>query len=281
MPNISETLKDAAEILRKSSIAEPRREAGSLLAFALGKDKTFLIAHSEYKLSAAENERFRAFLQRRAAREPFQYITGKQEFYGLDFAVTKDVLIPRPETEMIVENALRLLPENGRFCEIGIGSGCISISILNTVKKSSAIGADISDAALKVTAINAETHRVLDRLKLKVSDVFNDLSSEIFDLIVSNPPYISGAEIENLQAEVRDFEPITSLTDGADGLSIIKKIIDNAPEHLKPNGFLLLEIGINQVHEAAQMFSPNIWDKIKILPDLQNIPRMIKAQKSK
>ncbi len=279
MPNISETLKDAAEILRRNDIAESRREAGSLLAFALGKDKIFLIAHSEYELSAAENERFRAFLQRRTAREPFQYITGKQEFYGLDFAVTRDVLIPRPETEMIVENALRLLPENGRFEEIGIGSGCISISILHTVKTASAIGADISEAALKIAKINAETHRVADRLNLKISDVFGNVTGEIFDLIVSNPPYIPGAEIENLQAEVRDFEPVTALTDGKNGLSIIEKIINNAPDHLKPNGFLLMEIGINQAHEAARMFSADIWGEVEVLPDLQSIPRMVKARK--
>ncbi|MDQ3179976.1 MAG: hypothetical protein M3Q33_05585, partial [Acidobacteriota bacterium] len=119
MPNISEKLREATGILQTSGISKPRREAASLLAFALQKDKTFLIAHSEYKLSTKEEKRFREFLQRRASREPFQYITGNQEFYGLDFAVTPDVLIPRPETELIVENAIKLLPEKARFCEIG------------------------------------------------------------------------------------------------------------------------------------------------------------------
>ena len=279
MPNISETLKSAAEILRCADIVEPRREAGSLLAFALQKDKTFLIAHSEYKLSAIEETRFRTLLERRADREPFQYITGRQEFYGLDFAVTKDVLIPRPETEMIVENALELLPENGRFCEIGIGSGCISISILHTAKTVSAIGADISEAALKIAKINAETHRVSDKLELKVSDVFDNLTGEIFDLIVTNPPYIPGADIKNLQKEVRDFEPLSALTDGKDGLSIIEKIVRTAPDFLKPDGFLLMEIGINQAGKIKEMFFPNIWQNVEILTDLQGIPRMVKALK--
>ena len=173
MPNISETLKIAAEVLRQNDIAEPRREANSLLAFSLQKDKTFLIAHSEYELSIEEEMHFREFLQRRASREPFQYIAGKQEFYSLDFTVTKDVLIPRPETELIVENAIELLPENGRFCEIGIGSGCISVSILHELRSAAAIGLDISENALRIAEVNARTHQVSDRLKLNVSDVFS------------------------------------------------------------------------------------------------------------
>ncbi len=279
MPNISETLKSAAEILRCADIAEPRREAGSLLAFALQKDKTFLIAHSEYELSAIEETRFRTLLERRADREPFQYITGRQEFYGLNFAVTKDVLIPRPETEMIVENALELLPENGRFCEIGIGSGCISISILHTIKTAFATGADVSDAALKIAKINAETHCVSDRLALKISDVFDSLTGEIFDLIVTNPPYIPSEDMENLQKEVRNFEPFTALTDNRDGLSIIEKIVRTAPDFLKSDGFLLMEIGINQADKVKEIFPPNIWQNVEILPDLQRIPRIVKALK--
>ncbi len=277
MPTIAETLKIAAEVLRHGEIAEPRREAGSLLAFALQKDKTFLIAHSEYELSKQEEKRFGEFLRRRAKREPFQYITGKQEFYGLDFEVSKDVLIPRPETELIVENAVELLPENGKFCEIGVGSGCISISILCEVKTASAIGLDVSEEALRIAAKNAENHGVSDRLELKTSDVFDVLQNRKFDLVVSNPPYISSENIENLQPEVRDFEPLSALTDGRDGFSIIKKIVENAPNFLKPRGFLLMEIGFDQSDTVKQMFSPKIWQSVEILPDLQNIPRTVKA----
>ncbi len=203
MSDISETLRNAAEILRQSGIPESRRQASSLLAFTLQKDKTFLIAHSEYKLSPAEEKRFQIFLRRRAEREPLQHITGKQEFYRLDFEVSKDVLIPRPETELIVENAIELLPENGRFCEVGVGSGCISVSILHELKTASAIGLDISEKALQIAGRNAETHNVFDRLELKKSDVFDVLQNEKFDLIVSNPPYISSEDIKKLQAEVR------------------------------------------------------------------------------
>jgi release factor glutamine methyltransferase len=148
----------------KSEIADSRREAASLLAAALRRDKIFLIAHSEYELSFEEEKRFRDFIERRARREPFQYIVGRQEFCGLDFAVTKDVLIPRPETEMIVEAAIEILQAkaNSKFCEIGIGSGCIAVSILHSAKSARAIGGDISEKALAIARRNAETHRVLD-----------------------------------------------------------------------------------------------------------------------
>lgn len=280
---ILEILKNATEILQKNGIAEPRREAISLLAFALRKDKTFLIAHNDYELSADEEIYFKSVLERRARREPFQYITGKQEFYGLDFIVTPDVLIPRPETELIVENAIEILKmqKNSRFCEIGVGSGCISVSILQNVETVLATSADISTKALEIAKKNAEKHHVLKRLELKLSDIFDALSKEFFDLIVSNPPYIPRKDIENLQLEVRDFEPLNALTDGKNGLSIIKKIISDAPKFLKPNGFLLMEIGYNQADEVKQMFDAKFWQLVEILPDLQNILRMVKAQKIK
>ncbi|MGI9036605.1 MAG: N5-glutamine methyltransferase family protein, partial [Pyrinomonadaceae bacterium] len=184
MATVSENLELAANILRESVIFEPRREAFSLLAFALEKDKTFLVAHDDYKLSEAEEIRFREFLRRRARREPLQYIRGSQEFYGLDFIVTPDVLIPRPETELLVENAIQILKDikNPRFCEVGSGSGCISVSILHTIKSATAVGLEISDAALKISELNARKNGAADRLELKISDIFENLGGEKFDL---------------------------------------------------------------------------------------------------
>jgi release factor glutamine methyltransferase len=283
LPNISETLKQATEVLQAGEIAEPRREAVSLLAAALQKDKTFLIAHADYELSAEEEKCFHNFTARRSRREPFQYIVGKQEFYGLDFAVSPVVLIPRPETEMIVEAAIEILQEkrDSRFCEVGIGSGCIAVSILYHAKMANAIGLDVSAEALKVAKKNAEVHRVSERLELKLSNVFANLQVENFDLIVSNPPYIPSEEIRTLQAEVREFEPIAALTDGGDGLSIIETIIRDAPQFLKEEGCLLLEIGFNQSKQVEKMFDRKLWRDIKVSTDLQNIPRMVKAVKSK
>jgi release factor glutamine methyltransferase len=278
--NISETLKPATEILQTAGIAEPRREAASLLAFALGKNQTFLVAHSEYELSEREEKHFYNLVERRRRREPFQYITGCQEFYGLDFEVSPAVLIPRPETELIVESAIEILrgKENTLFCEVGVGSGCISVSILHEVKEARAVGLDISVEALEVAKLNAQRHKVLDRFEMKISNVFASLKNESFDLIVSNPPYIPLQEIENLQPEVRDFEPLKALTDNRNGLSIVEKIIDQSPQFLKSGGFLLMEIGFDQSDKVREMFASQKWQTVEFLPDLQGIPRMVKAK---
>lgn len=280
MSTIYEVIQTSTEILRQSGVAEPRREANSLLAFYLGKDKIFLIAHPEYELTETENNHFQALLFRRANREPFQHITGNQEFYGLDFEVNSDVLIPRPETEMIVENAIEILQnlDKPQFCEVGTGSGCISVSILHNVPNATAIGLDISEKALAITKKNAETHNVLNRLDLRMSDVFAVLNDEKFELIVSNPPYISIEDFAELQVEVRDFEPQFALTDNQNGFSIIEKIIATTPKFLKSNGFLLMEIGFGQAEKVRKMFADEIWQSVEIQPDLQGIPRMVRAQ---
>lgn len=280
MASVSKNLETATEILQSSGIAEPRREASSLLAFALGKDKTFLVAHSDYRLSGAEEKRFRTLLQRRARREPFQYITGRQELYGLDFLVTPDVLIPRPETEIIIESAIEILrqKENSVFCEVGVGSGCICVSILNEVKTARAIGLDISEKALKIALQNAARHNIDKRLSFKISDVFAALENEKFDLIVSNPPYVPAEEMKTLQAEVRGYEPEIALSDGKDGLSIIEKIINGSPFFLKPGGYLLMEIGFAQSQKVSEMFALDKWEAFDFLPDLQGIPRTVKAK---
>jgi release factor glutamine methyltransferase len=280
MSTISENLQKATEILQSSGIAEPRREANSLLAFSLDKDKTFLIAYPEYELTEEDEFFFYQIVFRRAKCEPFQHITGKQEFYGLEFEVNESVLIPRPETEIIVENAIKILQNsvNPRFCEVGTGSGCISVSILYNLPKAFSVGLDISEKALEVTKRNAEKHSVSNRLELKQSDVFSTLSYEKFTLIVSNPPYIPSEDIPNLQTEVRDFEPINALTDGKDGLSIIENIVRNSPKFLYSEGFLLMEIGFGQAESVETLFDLEIWKAVEILPDLQGIPRTVKAQ---
>jgi release factor glutamine methyltransferase len=281
MLNIAEAIKEATETLRSGGIINARKEAGSLLLLVLKKDRTFLIAHNEYVLTSAEEKRFWDFVKRRAKREPFQHIAGKQEFWGLDFIVSPDVLIPRPETEMIVETGIEILQgfEKPDFCEIGTGSGCISIALLHEVKKASALSVDISEKALQIAQINADNIGISERLELKISDVFDDLDKERkFNLIVSNPPYIPNDAIPNLQIEVREYDPLIALTDGKDGLSIIRKIVVESPKYLKPDGFLLLEIGFDQSMKVREMFDLNIWQNVDFLPDLQGIPRMVKAQ---
>jgi release factor glutamine methyltransferase len=277
---IAEILIRSAAVLESAGIAEARRESSSLLGHAIGRDRTFLISHPEYQPTNEERRFFESFLQRRAKREPLQYITGRQEFYGLDFSVAPGVLIPRPETELIVENAVEFLRPlaNPRFCEIGVGSGCISTAILSNVSSATALALDVSHAALCCAAANAHANGVASRLELRASDVLDALMpSETFDAIVSNPPYIPDAEIAGLQPEVRDFEPRTALTDGLDGLSIIRRIILDAPRFLRFEGVLLIEIGIGQASDVASMIDRSVWIDAIFLKDLQGIDRTLRA----
>jgi release factor glutamine methyltransferase len=280
MLSIAETLKKGESILAEHKVAEPRRDAVTLLAFVTDRDRVFFYAHPEHEISVSEHQKFHELLNRRANHEPLQYITGRQEFFRLDFEVTTAVLIPRPETEMIVENAIELLRHGGNVCEVGIGSGCIAISILVNRPDATAVGLDVSPEALAVALRNAEKHRVADRLRLLNSDVFSALSPDSeFDMIVSNPPYVPAADIEGLPPEVRDFEPHAALTDGRDGTSIIRRIINQARDLLRPGGVLLMEIGFDQSVAVAEIFPRYIWDTIEFLADLQGIPRMVRARR--
>jgi release factor glutamine methyltransferase len=277
--NIAEALRDAAFKLGDAGVAQRRMEAASLMTFALKCERSFLIAHPEYELEPFELDVFESVVGRRVNREPFQHIVGKQEFYGLDFEVSPEVLIPRPETEILVERAIHEfsktpLPD---FCEVGVGSGCISIAVLKNIPDATAVGVDISEAAIKVAQRNAEAHGVAERLTLKISDVYAALGDETFDAILSNPPYIPGSEMLALQPEVRDFEPHTALTDHGTGLSIIERLIAVAPRHLKKEGILIIEIGFGQAESIKLLFDENVWRSVEILNDLQQIPRTVIA----
>jgi len=280
MPSIAELLRIAEKILASAGIAEPRREAITLLTIAAVKDRPFLYAHPEHMLTPPETFAFESYVRRRADREPLQYISGIQEFYGLEFEVTPDVLIPRPETEILVEHAIDVIGEieHPVLCEVGVGSGCIAISILHAAKSATAIGLDVSAAALGVTRRNAERHSVANRLELLQSNLFDRLADQKFSLIVSNPPYVPAKDIDGLEPEVRDFEPHLALTDGSNGLSIIRRIVSEAPGHLSPSGRLLIEIGFDQFEQVRIMFDPNLWQPPVFLPDLQGIPRLIAAK---
>ncbi|MGH9821219.1 MAG: peptide chain release factor N(5)-glutamine methyltransferase [Pyrinomonadaceae bacterium] len=277
--NIAEAIRDAAVLLSESGVDGPRREAALLVSLSVGKDRTFLIAHPEYKLTRSEETRLDDLVRRRANREPFQYISGIQEFFGLEFDVSPAVLIPRPETEILVERAIGILSKQGQsqFLEIGVGSGCIAVSTLVNCETTSGTAVDLSSAALDVARGNAARHRVADRLNLSISDVYASIHPGVFDLIVSNPPYVPAADIERLQPEVRDFEPRDSLTDGDNGLSIIQRIIDGAPPFLKPSGELLIEIGYGQSKLVTEMFNKRFWLPPELLLDLQGIERIVRA----
>lgn len=283
--SISAAIDKAAHRLREAGVADPLREAGSLLGFVLQQDRTYLIAYSERLLTAPEAEQFAAVIDRRARREPFQQITGHQEFYGLDFMVTSDVLIPRPETELLVETALGLIrpdsPE-GSICDVGTGSGCIAITLLHDRSQLVGIGLDLSPAALSVAQRNANALGVANRLKLILSDGFEVLAGTgaKFSLITANPPYITESDYAGLQPEVRDHEPRLALTPGGDGMSLIHRLIIDAPEYLTAGGHLLMEIGYDQAEAVAALIDRSIWSKFEILPDLQRIQRCVVLQRA-
>lgn len=280
---IGSALSAAAEALKDHGVPDPVRQARDLLGFAAGKDPVYIIAHPETPLSETEMSAFEAVVMRRCAREPFQHITGKQEFYGLEFKVSGDVMIPRPETELIVSAGIELLKgkKEPLICEVGVGSGCILVSLLNGIPDSRGVGLDISGKALQMASENAAAAGVNHRLELLRSDVFEALGErQGFDLIASNPPYVPAEDVASLQPEVRDYEPIVSLTDGSSGLSIIRRIIGEAPNRLRGGGHLLLEIGFNQSGKVLEMFETGMWSEVKAFPDLQGIPRMIRASLS-
>ncbi|MFL6333677.1 MAG: peptide chain release factor N(5)-glutamine methyltransferase [Pyrinomonadaceae bacterium] len=279
---VAEALREASARLRAAGLAEPRREAGTLLSYALGRDQAFLITHADDTLTVERLAEFRAFVERRAAGEPFQYIAGRQEFYGLEFEVNKDVLIPRPETELLVEEALRLLKGSSAplLCDVGTGSGCIAVTILHERGDARGFALDVSPAALAVAARNAARHGVEERLRLLVSDCFDALRSGgdggvRFDLIASNPPYVAESDLEGLQKEVRDHEPRGALTPGGDGLSVIRRLVTDSPRFLKPGGHLLIEIGFGQHERVAALIDPRVWTLLDIHRDLQGIPRTV------
>ena len=282
--SIAQAMLDGAQILRKAGVAESRREAGSLLAYIMGRDRSFLLINEEKILAPSKVARFRKYVGRRAAGEPLQYITGHQEFFNLDFEVTPDVLIPRPETELLVEAALDLLgqmSEGSLICDVGTGSGCIAISILHERPDVNAVGLDISPAALRVAARNATRHRVQERFALAASDCFAALNASFarFAIIVSNPPYISEDALAGLQREVREHEPRAALTPGEDGLLIIRRLLADAPHFLLPGGHLLMEIGFDQHEAVKHLIDPQVWTLINIYRDLQGIPRTAKLRK--
>jgi release factor glutamine methyltransferase len=278
--SIGNAIKEGAQRLREGGVTDWRRDASSLLAHVLNRDRSFVIAHAGDALSEEQFEAFQSLIERRAAGEPLQYITGHQEFFKLDFAVTSDVLIPRPETELIVEMGLELLRDDRepRIADIGTGSGCLAISLLHERPTARALATDVSTAALRIAKRNADRHGVAARLELLGSDALTAVDvEEFFDLVVSNPPYISEDEMKNLQREVI-HEPRAALFAGRDGLSIIRRLLGETRPLLRARGHFVFEIGFGQSQAVQELIDPGVWELIEIRADLQEIPRVFVLQ---
>ena len=275
MPASAGEALQAARARLAATSRNPRRDAEVLLAHVLRCDQVALLTHPERLLSPAESDQLESFLNRRLASEPMQYITGSQEFFGLLFEVTPAVLIPRPETEHLVEAALEHIGgEAVRIVDVGTGSGAIAISLAHARPQSHVTAVDLSPAALEVARRNAQRHGVLDRVTLLQSNLLAAVDGADFDVVVSNPPYIAEGEV--LEPQVSNYEPHPALYAGPTGLEVYERLIPEARKVLKPGGWLLLEIGFGQQPAVEALLRG--WRSVSVVHDLQGIPRVLRAQ---
>ena len=259
-------------------LTNARRDAELLMMHTLGCDRAWLLTHSDALLTAEQAALYERLIVRRARHEPIQYIVGEQEFYGLKFRVTPDVLIPRPETEHLVEALLPRVPHDVplRIADIGTGSGAIAVALAHLLRQAQITALDISPAALAVAQGNAAQNNVAEGIRFVESDLLAAVAGETFDAIVSNPPYVAASEI--LEPQVRDFEPAGALFAGATGLEIYRRLIPQAHAALNADGWLLLEIGDGQRDAIHQLLAG--WSNVSFVADLQGIPRVACAQRS-
>jgi release factor glutamine methyltransferase len=262
---------------RLEHLPTARRDAELLLLRITGEDRAFLLTHPDTELTPQQQALYEQWLDRRAKHEPIQYITGEQEFYGLALNVTPDVLIPRPETEHLVEALLNRIPHSAplRIADVGTGSGAIAIAIAHTLPQAILTALDCSQPALAVATQNAERHNLADRIRFLESNLLAAVANEKFDVVVSNPPYIP--ESESLEPQVRNFEPATALYAGPSGLNIYQRLIPQAWQSLKPQGWLMMEIGHGQQNALTNLLTE--WNGVEFIRDLQGISRVVCARR--
>ncbi len=266
------------EFLSARGIENARLEAEWLLCAATGMDRMALYLNFEKPLTDQELAAYRAMVARRGKREPLQHILGTQEFCGLEFEVTPDVLIPRHDTETLVNEALARMPAARSVLDIGTGSGCIAVTLACKLPRAAVTAVDISAAALEVARCNAKRHGAA--IEFLPGSLFQPVAGRYFDLIVSNPPYIPSSEIDRLEPEVRDYDPRGALDGGADGLDIYRNLIPAAGEFLNPHGWLLVEVGAGQAQDVVLLFrNAGGFGEPIVVTDYGSIERVVGAQR--
>ena len=284
---LKQILTSAVTRLTADQVPSPRLNAELLLMFTVNCDRAYLFAHPERELTDEEQIRFDAALDERARGVPAQYITGHQEFWGMDLIVTPAVLIPRPETEHIIETVLELAPverSGGQECpphmkilDVGTGSGCIALALAKEFPRAEIHATDISAAALEIAQANAARHQLEHRIQFHQGDLLEGLNLADLGFIVSNPPYVGESEEDQVQLEVRKFEPRDAVFAGPTGLEVIARLIPQAHGALRPDGWLVMEISGTIAQETERLLRD--WDQVRISADLQSIPRVAQARK--
>ena len=278
--SLGEALKSAIRSLEAARVPSPRMNAELLLMFTLGCDRAYLYGHPERELSAEEQFRYQQALAQRSTGIPAQYITGHQEFWGMDLLVSPAVLIPRPETEHVVETVLACVgapsPANLRIVDVGTGSGCIALALAREFPQAEIHATDISPAALEIARANAARHQLDQRIQFHATDLLAGVDG-LFDFVVSNPPYVGEAEEDQVQLEVRKFEPRAAVFAGTRGMEVMERLVPQAREALKPGGGLVMEISGTVAAEVKELLSD--WKDVQITNDLQGIPRVVSVRK--
>jgi len=280
---LKEALAQAIARLTAEDVPSPRMNAELLLMFTLNCDRAYLFAHPERELTPDEESRYEAALAERSRGVPAQYITGHQEFWGMDLIVNPAVLIPRPETEHVIETVLELQASRvgrqtsgkTRIVDVGTGSGCIALALAKELPSAEIHATDISSGALEIARLNAARHQ-LERIHFFQTDLLDALPGE-FDFVVSNPPYVGESEGDTVQLEVRKFEPHNAVFAGLTGTEVISGLIAQAHAALCPAGWLVMEISGTIADDIRKLLEG--WQNVQIKPDLQSIPRVVMAQK--
>lgn len=287
---LGESLKAAIERLTSAHVPSPRMNAELLLMFVLGRDRAYLYGHPENELTADEHGLYEKALAQRSQGIPAQYITGHQEFWGMDLIVTPAVLIPRPETEHLIEAMLALVrPDQDlstqagaparhiRIVDVGTGSGCIALALAKEVPQAEIYATEISSDALEIARANASRHQLEGRIQFHETDLLAGMERDSFDFVVSNPPYVGESEEDSVQLDVRKFEPRRAVFAGPAGTEVIERLIPQAREVLKPEGWLIMEISGTIAPRVRELLSS--WSDVQIANDLQNIPRVAMARR--
>ena len=287
METIAQSRQWIIRELKRTGKESPELTADLLIGFVIKRDRVFILSHPEYPLDDDSRVRLGALTARRARGEPLQYLTGEREFYGRAFRVTPDVLIPRPETEFLVETAVGLirknrkrLPSEIRLADIGTGTGCIAVSMLCEITDAFCCAVDCSLPALAVAGENARRYGVNERMTRVCGDLLTGFAPrECFDLIMSNPPYIARMDYNSLPIEVREFEPSIALFGGSDGFEIYRRLIPASFKHLSNGGCLILELGAGQARDVERLAEKESFLTEAIVKDLRGIPRCLVARK--